>query len=93
MDFIAKTRIEHNSLIITIPSEIVEALGLDRRHGKNNFLRVNVRKLERIIPQKCFMRDCDEIACVVIQDKYGVLTPYCLKHYKFIRRECRRKRR
>lgn len=91
MKFIAKTRIEHHSLIITIPKEVSEALSLDQGSGRNNFLVVDVRKLERILPQTCFMQDCGKPAVVIIQDPTGSLTPYCLDHYKFVRKSMRRK--
>lgn len=90
MKFIAKTRIQHKSLVITIPKEIVEAMNLTMKHETNNFLEVNIEKIVRDLKNICSMKDCDLKAVISIYDPTGI-SHYCLKHYRIVKQSMRRK--
>lgn len=85
MKFIAKTRIQHHSLIITIPSEIVKALDLDIGDGKNNFLMLDAEKLQRGSNSVCDQQGCNKPSIIEVYDYKG-FHKFCLDHYRQWRR-------
>ena len=88
--FIAKTWIQHGSLVVTIPEEVVDFEKLSIKHGTTNFVSVDIQKITRDYELICCFKYCNKKAVVSLMDTDGI-NPYCLKHYRIIKQCMKRK--